>query len=463
MDRRKERKNKLTMKQWICLALVGVMLLGVLPIAAFAADDGIATIANLSAVTVQAGESKGFTLNQSSGNSTITVVAKDSNGEEVEGFSVTRNYMGGRNATLTVSAKVPAGEYNLTISYGNNKDTMKVTVTAAPVNAGTMRHLEVVINTSIVVDGQNVPIVLTPADFRKDGVQIRLTHNNETKVLTMGASAVTVAGVNTTRWTDVSNSLDYDDQNNSTVKLNGYFPTGSIANPVQYTFKIPYTVEIDGKNIEVTLSVTTNYWDTANHCPGLTNKTSWQNGGFSSSSGIDITLNNDEYKSEGDLIIAKTFQGLDGIVADKDYTFHFELYKKSGEKFEYVTDVTHTVEKGASFSEATIVNMNMKVTSGTYYLVEVDIPQTVGAEGMKFKDVLYGNPVTRANETVNGNPAIAVSVNDKQQTQIDVVNVYEPSKGELKLTKVVNGVKATNEQYTFQVKSGANIVATNKD
>lgn len=135
MDRRKERKNKLSVKQWICLALVAVMLLGVVPIAAFAEDDGIATIANLSAVTVQAGGSR-KEINLSQNIREITSVS-------VNGISVSKASYGNNStrAYLSAARTVAAGTYTVTITYTNSNkqtvtDTIVVTVTEASSGGG---------------------------------------------------------------------------------------------------------------------------------------------------------------------------------------------------------------------------------------------------------------------------------------------------------------------------------------
>ena len=130
MDRRKERKNKLSVKQWICLALVAVMLLGVLPIAAFAADDEVAPLQELNSVEVQAGSFKSITLSQSVSSSTrFNVTATDSDGKTASGFNVS---VSGRNSIrLSVGRNVAPGTYNVTIQYGTNTDIIQVTVKEA--------------------------------------------------------------------------------------------------------------------------------------------------------------------------------------------------------------------------------------------------------------------------------------------------------------------------------------------
>lgn len=131
MDRRKDKKNKLSVKQWICLALVGVMLLGVLPLAAFAEDE-VAPAAELAGVQVRAGSSTQITLSENIRQ--ITDV-------DVDGISVSKRSTtnSSKQATLSADRNMAAGTYTVTITYTTGSgsslrtvtDTVKVTVTTS--------------------------------------------------------------------------------------------------------------------------------------------------------------------------------------------------------------------------------------------------------------------------------------------------------------------------------------------
>ena len=466
MDRRKERKNKLTMKQWICLALVGVMLLGVLPIAAFAADDGIATIADVTKSTsVWPGRSSFVNVDNYRSGKVSDVEVKDSNGNIVEGITVTETNMG---VTVTADSDVAAGDYVVTFKYTRNNNTkfveLKVTVqgwgnsgnTGTSTNAGTMGHLEVEIHATagVVIEGKthNVDIVLTEADVTASTTEIVAVYDGQRYEVPFGSTGVQVNGVDTYwRSTDTDYSTEDD-----TVRMNGRFPTGTKSKPVYYTITISkdVTTTIDGVRytIPVTMTVTSNYWTEDNHCPGLGGN--WSNGGFSSNSGIDVHLG-----ATGKVSTIKLIKYVDGLTgnAASDMTFEFEAYTKNEDgSFTKKIDVpAMTLEKGDSFTGVQLNAFVSGVTPATYYIIEKNAP---AVSGMAYEGVTYtaGEDITITSEniTIGGVSYNAAVVTVAKGATAEVVarNNYKPATGSLEIIKVVEGIKFTEDTtYNFTV------------
>lgn len=489
MDQRKESKNKLSLKQLVCMALVAMMLLGVVPLAAFAEDNvpqepaviedegvmltaegaDIAPYAALDGVTVQVGSSVGIMLGQNANNSTrFTVTATDSDGKAASGFSVRvlgRNLT--RNATLSVGGNVTPGTYNVTIQYGTNTDTIAVVVTPV-LNKGNMPHLELEVHVQVnaVVNGTAVPLtfILEKDDVNANTTKITATHNGVSTTFTQGAAAgQTIAGV-TPSWT--STGTDYSTEDD-TVKMNGTFPTGTIDNPVMYTIEVKKTITttIDGVayNIPVTLSVTTHYWDAGNHCPGLTNKTSWKNGNYLTSSGIDFAVGaTGSYTSQGDIQINKYLVGLDGT-APTDMTFAFDVYKLNANNgYDKVKTVKLELEAGKDYDNTILSSTLAKLDVGTYYIVESSASVI---DGMNFNGITYsGTGVTTETITIGSvqYTAAKVALTDKAQIYVQANNNYEVATGNLTVKKVFSGLPtgAQTPEITVTV-TGSNGAAQN--
>ena len=489
MDRRKERKNKLSVKQWICLALVAVMLLGVLPIAAFAEDNvpqepaviedegvmltaegaDIAPYAALNGVKVQVGSSVGIVLSQSATSSTrFTVTATDSDGKTASGFSVrVSSRYSTTNATLSVGSNVAPGTYHVTIKYGTYTDTIAVEVTPI-LNKGTMNHLEleVTVQVNAVVNGTPVPLEFTleKDDVNANTTKITATHNGVSTTFTQGAAAdKAIAGV-TPIWT--STGPDYSTKD-ETVKMNGTFPTGTIDNPVMYSIEVKKTITttIDGVtyNIPVTLSVDTQYWDAGNHCPGLTNTSSWKKGNYISGSGIDFAVGaTGSYTSQGNIQINKYLVGLDGT-APTDMTFVFDVYKLNANNgYDKVKTVKLELEAGKDYDSTILSSTWAKLDVGTYYIVESSASVI---DGMNFNGITYsGSGVTTETITIGGvqYTAAKVALTDKAQIYVQANNNYEVATGNLTVKKEFSGLPtgAQTPEITVTV-TGSNGAAQN--
>lgn len=117
-----------------------------------------------------------------------------------------------------------------------------------------------------------------------------------------------------------------DGQGHQQVRLNGEFPIGTKANPVEYTITLTKTVN----GIPYTLTLTASYW-TNNVCPGLTT------GG---DPGIDVKFG--EGQSSGyQVTITKKIEGIDSKDLAANQKFKFAIKAENGTVVKELEAVTN--------------------------------------------------------------------------------------------------------------------------
>lgn len=179
-----------------------------------------------------------------------------------------------------------------------------------------------------------------------------------------------------------------DGQGHQQVRLNGEFPIGTKANPVEYTITLTKTVS----GVPYTLTLTASYWK-GNVCPGLTT------GG---DPGIDVKFG--EGQSSGyQVTITKKIEGIDSKDLAANQKFKFAI---KDEKGAIVKELEAVTNQGVDTANATTF-----LTAGTYTVEETSYATY---EGYEFKETKYS--------TENG----TLTVNNNGGS-ITVTNTYAPT------------------------------------
>lgn len=179
-----------------------------------------------------------------------------------------------------------------------------------------------------------------------------------------------------------------DGQGHQQVRLNGEFPIGTKANPVEYTITLTKTVN----GIPYTLTLTASYW-TNNVCPGLTT------GG---DPGIDVKFG--EGQSSGyQVTITKKIEGIDSKDLAANQKFKFAIKAENGTVVKELEAVTN---QGVDTANATTF-----LSAGTYTVEETSYATY---EGYEFKGTTYSTE--KGTLTVNNNGG-----------SITVTNTYAPT------------------------------------
>jgi LPXTG-motif cell wall-anchored protein len=210
-------------------------------------------------------------------------------------------------------------------------------------------HIDIATNltATVVIDGTS-----TTADFTftpEDVENLTIIGKNSTGTVYNNNSVT-------------STSTSTDSSGNSQIRISGTFPVGTLSDPVYYTVTLNKTITVNGTEVPVTLTVTTNYWDSGNDCPGIgNNKTNWKNGSVVNGSGIDLSFGTGAGSAgnTGVITVQKTVEGVT-LTADKTFTFNI---LKAGSLY---TTVDVTVKAG----NTTAVNMITGVPEGTYTVEE---------------------------------------------------------------------------------------------
>lgn len=200
-----------------------------------------------------------------------------------------------------------------------------------------------------------------------------------------------------------------DGQGHQQVRLNGEFPIGTKANPVEYTITLTKTVN----GIPYTLTLTASYW-TNNVCPGLTT------GG---DPGIDVKFG--EGQSSGyQVTITKKIEGIDSKDLAANQKFKFAIKAENGTVVKELEAVTN---QGVDTAHATTF-----LSAGTYTVEETSYATY---EGYEFKGTKYSTE--KGTLTVNNGGSITVT------------NTYAPEKQEPEKTSIpVTKAWVDDENFT---------------
>lgn len=200
-----------------------------------------------------------------------------------------------------------------------------------------------------------------------------------------------------------------DGQGHQQVRLNGEFPIGTKANPVEYTITLTKTVN----GIPYTLTLTASYW-TNNVCPGLTT------GG---DPGIDVKFG--EGQSSGyQVTITKKIEGIDSKDLAANQKFKFAIKAENGTVVKELEAVTN---QGVDTANATTF-----LSAGTYTVEETSYATY---EGYEFKGTKYSTE--KGTLTVNNGGSITVT------------NTYAPEKQEPEKTSIpVTKAWVDDENFT---------------
>jgi LPXTG-motif cell wall-anchored protein len=161
----------------------------------------------------------------------------------------------------------------------------------------------------------------------------------------------------------ITTSTSTDSSGNPQIRIQGTFPVGTLSDPVYYTVTLNKTITVTEGNqtyeVPVTLTITTNYWDSGNKCPGLgMGTTNWKNGSVVNGSGIDLQFGAG-LASTGTITVQKT---IEGVTLTEDKTFTFDILSDGS--------LYKTVEVTVKAGSTTAVNMITGVPYGTYTIEE---------------------------------------------------------------------------------------------
>ncbi len=271
--------------------------------------------------------------------------------------------------------------------------------------------INVSLEAEVTVNGesQNIEFTLTEADV---------------KGLDIVAKDASGNSVSFTRG-DLGTSTDSD--GNAQIRIEGDFPVGTKSEPVSYTVTLKKTVSIamngDKISVPVVLTVTTNYWDENNACPGLgTDNSNWQNGSVVGGSGIDLKLGGGEGSADtGFITVQKTIVGAS---LDADKTFTFNIYADAAK-----TQLKSTVDVTVPAGSVTASNVVANLPFGTYYVYEV--------MGENNADVAIGNYNYVSTEYSTANGSVTLDSDSASET-INVTNVYSLIPASVTVNKIWN-------------------------
>lgn len=355
------------------------------------------------------------------------------------------------------------GDFVRTVSFEQSSFSVSGTIMLADrggpggsSTSGTFKHIELecAATATIVLNGKTYTqdITLSTSNVNK---------NNTTMTATQGGSAYTGFSFNSVVAGNGANGPNGTTV--PTVECSGSYPTGTKSNPVYYTIEVtvPVTFKDDDGNVilttDVTLSVTTNYWDENNDCPGLDmGKSNWKNGYFvGSMSGIDIPITGNVLNKGTVMSLAKTISGTT-FTDNQDYTIYIYKYSDVTE----AEDGSITVKSGASpvytwnakveAGKTTDIQMNIVLDYGTYVVVE-DANSENDREGYKHTGtavsvVMFSS--SSSNGTTGSNPFTLDATN--YSCAITVENSYKKAAKQLTLQKVdQTGTELSDATFTL--------------
>ncbi len=265
------------------------------------------------------------------------------------------------------------------------------------INKGTADHIDIAVDSeaTILLDGveYEVAISLTEEDFTDSAVRLTALWNGE-EFSDWSLSSP---------WSLDTSTGTYQGKTVDQIRVQGSFPVGTIDNPVSYTFYLDKQLTVSGENgqaytVSVCLCSTFSYWEDGNGCPGLSSD--WSNGNFSDSGGFDFALGSSITVYQSYLQIIKTVTDEEGQPLSADVlegtAFTFAVYQHNSQGEDLLMDtVTLSLSSGSgtltdstddedsSFAtydhtSGTIIGYyELQVDDGDYYIVEIDIPETL--------------------------------------------------------------------------------------
>lgn len=267
--------------------------------------------------------------------------------------------------------------------------------------SGTFSHIEIEIagKASLTIDGQQYEkqvTITTQDNFTMSAY--KLVNGNKVPYTDFTFSRVTNGNGST---------------QGATVELTGSYPTGTNNDPVYYVVTLVKDVTFtlnDGTQmtVPVTMEVTTYYWDSNNHCPGVQNSRDWKNGYYAGNgSGIDVPVSGEivgQAITKGKMAIKKV---IFGDTSDQE-SFTFTIQNSAGE---------YLVFNDTKYTGTTSNTPNTVTVKGGETITFTDIPVDTYTITEIQKD---GYVITNVDGQETGNYTVDYTTENKTDDDIPV-------------------------------------------